>query len=387
MSDDHMLALARASQNGGPAEALSYATALERAGRPSDALDALLPFRDSREVRRTIGRLAVHGAPLVRAPRVRWARTVDGREMVFTLSASPLGIAVASKKRLLVLDPDSGEKRHERPRDGVDLVSRDQLVELSTRQRIELRDLWTGLLEGDGSVQGSTKLVAIDGTTLVTGRRDVLRGYALGGSAVEPIWRHPLEVELTRLSVGGGMVWIPQGMDLVGIDIATGVVRCKCAALGGQVWADGDGAVVQTKQAVVALDREGQHLWRLDESQRTLVAVGPVAVVMMCVGSLSPTAPAERTVAVDRATGRPLIEWKDGYTSATCQANGVLYRVDRTARELTAVAGGSQVLFRFDLSTLTPKVPWDNMLLELSLGTATRRLYLLGHRTIYCLEG
>lgn len=177
--DDALRALERqVATTGEPAARLALAKQLERLGRRDEAQQVLWHGRESAEVRRALAEFPIATAigfpggtstdtlPLRARPRVRWrheqARAVRFGRIFF--APSPLGVACCvDGRRLLVLDPDDGRVRWQRPL---------ALVSPADRPRIEgealivpdghaetILDLWTGTPRSRRQLVRATTLV------------------------------------------------------------------------------------------------------------------------------------------------------------------------------------------------------------------------------------
>lgn len=145
VSDEALRRLEREAEPDDPQACLRLARALSRAGRPLDAVRALERGAPADvEVRRELARLPRDLPPLRRAPRVRWETTLRGRDPLEGAPlATPLGVAVPTRRRTLLLDPRTGAVRCEHP-PGRLFAQDEVLLILRTNLTLHGIDLWTG---------------------------------------------------------------------------------------------------------------------------------------------------------------------------------------------------------------------------------------------------
>lgn len=260
MSDDELKALERAvTAGGGPEARLRYARALERVGRRDDALDALIPGRESVDVRREIVRFPAARAdlseaassvavadlaPLERAPHVAWTRRfeedLDGslydeeHDALRRFVTHPLVVGFHSEgASFRVIDATTGEDRWqsdpaENPDDASELLiaftATDALIFDGTELRV--RELWTG--EDRCRFEPEVRLngIAGAGDLLATWSGGELTLSRLGEAGPAPLWTATIRGgSVASVVFQEGQLLVRTGDRLLALDLEEGATR------------------------------------------------------------------------------------------------------------------------------------------------------------------
>lgn len=242
MADDELRALERDARASGAGDAvLRWAAALDRVGRPLDAVDALCLGRAHAGVRAALAARA----DLPRAPRggtERFRVTLAGSDTPRLVHAGPLGLVLGSKARTSILDPDTAEVRHALPGAAWHGVAGDVVLTIrGKRPVIDARDLWTGEALWDAPLEGRTTSASLDAGWLVLSESDGLIGWRLADPRRPPelAWRADLE-DTTDHVVAGDRLLVDQagGTALLLLDAATGATLRELRRAGSYLaWA------------------------------------------------------------------------------------------------------------------------------------------------------
>lgn len=377
VSDDEVRKLERDSETD-PQACVRLARALERAGRPRDALSALVRGASDPVVRREAARYPRDAAPILRAPRVRWETKLDGRDQFGMIEASGLGVVVASQRRTLVLDADTGAHRLELP-DGVPgRVGEVVLVHRSNRDVLG-HDLWTGEELFTSRLRGPVEPLVVD-ELLVAAREGEVVGYRFDEPRRAPTvaWKTRLPGISPKIkAVTRDLVVFDElddDLDLVALDARDGQERFRLD--GVDLWlADERGLVVRDRQeaAFLGIAPDGRRAWELDAP-----ALAPFALDAHHVHALYDEWEGPQLVRIDRARGRRSPGAALPSPQLGCLLVGdLLYR--RT------LGGGLDAVGLDGISLWSWKPSRGPEPRELA--AAPGRLYaLLGTRSIVCLE-
>lgn len=315
MSDDDLRRLEREAAANDPQACLRLARACERAGRPVDALAALVRGADNVAVRREAARFPCDVAPLRAAPRVKWEAKLDGRDHVDGLAATPLAVVIGTRRRNVVLDPERGAVRHELPPGEVVPVEHALLVRLRPPeaellrpdQEVQLHDAWTGALLHRARLPGHRRPLLVRGDLLVTSDGSDAAAFRLPDLArpPEPVWRHPGpggRLTIERLTAERVVATAPQDRSMVVLDPVDGR-QVFAAPSTSPVLMGGDDLLVRTgTPGLTCLSAtDGAPRWsRPDPAEHPVGFAGDALV------AVSTNGPAGELLRIDRRSGATL---------------------------------------------------------------------------------
>jgi hypothetical protein len=348
VSDDELQALERAvAAGGGPEARLRYARALERVGRRDEALDALLPGRESADVRREIARSKAARtdlteaassvsvadlAPIERAPRVAWKRRfeedVDGslydeeHDSLRTFATHPLVAAFHGHGApFRVIDAVTGADRWqhvpEEPDAGelvIRLTPTDALIWDGTELRV--RELWTGEERCRFEPEVRLNGFAGEGDRLATWSGGELTLGRLAASGPEPLWTSTIRGgSVASVLFQERQLLVETGDRLLALDLEEGRTRWT---LPGKVFlADERGILRRGKPRDLTYhDLEGEKLW----SYRR-----PAWVTTLLPGAVLAGTDAG-SIAIDRETGEAGEPWHAPGPVLACARAAIYYK-------------------------------------------------------------
>lgn len=345
MSDERLRDLERRAAAGEAEAALALAAALERLGRPDDALDALLPARADARVRREVGRWTERWRlgdvkPVRRSPRVRWSVALPGERPWF-VDVHPLAVVVASSadRHTYLLDPDTGAVRARI--DGFAKSLAGDLCLRCERGQVTGWDAGTGALALDAPLIGEHHAYAVAGDLLARCARGWLRVERLPEPRTNG-WHHELgTILLGRPELSGDRVVVwgqtlekprrPDPWEARGLDLEGRLVWRREGD--GHVWigsVGGGEVVLEEVRRLSLLDRDGEARWSCTAD--ALSGFTPETLLVRDGDVLR---------WLDRATGeeRARPEKRSGLRTAVA-----------LARDVTAFAGRGRLLSALDAS-------------------------------------
>lgn len=399
--DDDLRALEREASQGGTAERLRYARALERAGRRDESLDALLPARADPQARAEIARFPawthdgadegktsfVDVAPIRSKPpdRPRWVWH-SPQYPITGMRASPLGIVAIGLVDSLILDPDEGTTRHNLPGlSAVPYLDGERLIALPGSSNVFVHDLWTGREVGKTSIEShelasseaarifpvprNTGLVACGTSRLDTGVR-AGRIRELEGLLLRDLVASPDRL-LAALATGGlTLIHRKTGRTIKNLEGVLPIIDER-----------GFVCAVEQKSAIVCCDPDGEERWRHEAKPGRLspVALTPDAVLVQArMGEPGTATQQIALLALDRARGVVMGKLQGMGLRGLAVARDVVY-VPHWEDEIRALALSGQVLW-------TWKAPERTASTISMLAPLGRKLYGLARDSIFCLE-
>lgn len=355
----------------------ALARALERAGRPREALDTWLATRDSEEGQRALashpswshpngdaGATRSVAVPLwPHAPRIAWvARAPDSSSRpVDALLASPHGVVLGSASGTVVHDPRDGSRLARLPAAREDLALEGRWLLVRHGTALALHDLVTGAAHE----HRIPELPELAGDCLVADRDRVstLESGGLVARALAPglpvLWRSTLDSRPLRLTTVVAVATATPDL-LIAATFgrpARGRPRSTIAGLtregGALLWdadlpgvveelhADSHGVVALVGEDVFAFSLDGRPLWDAPASGTAVEALAREHLIETDVHSLLDSVPAP-TVVRARATGevvrtieppvfRP-VAFEGGFVAH--RADGTLVSFDATGSPL-----------------------------------------------------
>lgn len=266
MADDELRRLEREAAHD-PVARLKLAHALERAGRPVDALAALVAGADDLECRRAAARFPRGQLPIPSAPRIRWETELPGSDRFTKLLATPLGIVASSRQRTLVLDADTGAVRVELP-PGHPLLLDEVVLHLLDDLALTGHDLWTGapLFHAPSGLPftPAERLFAFARAGVVAWAGGQVHGWRLSDLRRGPDarWRAPTEGASRVALVTDELVVVTDDRSLRALDARDGGERFRLTGPPFQVHTSGhDLLVVRQVPGAALLDSTGAVRW------------------------------------------------------------------------------------------------------------------------------